>query len=255
MKNKNLFDGYKKQGTDKKTEENLESIFKDKKLSSLDACKLFPVFARRQWLKRFLAHYELFKHSLNIPGDIIELGVFRGAGLMSWANFLEIHAIGDRTKKVYGFDNWTGFNKLHKYDGKNDSDFQKSKGGFSASYFYETLKEALQVFDGDRFIPWKKRVELINGDIEETVPAFVKRNPGLRISLLHFDCDMYTPTKTALKCLWPLLSNGGVCIFDEYSIHEWPGETKAVDEFLSKQKKTVLRKLPWSNVPGAFCIK
>ena len=61
MKNKNLFDGYKKQGTDKKTEENLESIFKDKKLSSLDACKLCPVFARRQWLKRFLAHYELFK--------------------------------------------------------------------------------------------------------------------------------------------------------------------------------------------------
>ncbi|NBO23998.1 MAG: macrocin-O-methyltransferase [Chlamydiae bacterium] len=255
MKNqKDKFDGYKKQGTDKKTEQNLERIFKQSKISPLDSCKLFPVFARRQWLKRFLAHYELYKMTLDIPGDIIELGVFKGSGLMTWANLLEIHAIGDRTKKVFGFDNWKGFNKLHKKDGQNNADFQKAQGGFSASYFFEALQQAITTFDGDRFIPWKKRIELINGNIEKTIPVFVKNNPGLRLSLIHFDCDMYIPTKTALKYLWPILSKGGICIFDEYSIHEWPGETAAVDEFCGK-KNIIPRKLSWSNTPGAYFVK
>jgi Macrocin-O-methyltransferase (TylF) len=82
----------------------------------------------------------------------------------------------------------------------------------------------------------------------------VKQNPGLRISLIHFDCDMYAPTKTALEKLWPLLSKGGLCIFDEYSIHDWPGETAAVDEFC-RGKKIILKKLSWCNTPGAYFVK
>lgn len=253
MKN-DKFDGYKKQGLDKIVEQDLQRIFKEKNIHPLESCKLFPVFARRQWLKRFLAHNELFKKTLDIPGDIIELGVFKGSGLMTWANLLEIYAIGDRTKKVYGFDNWKGFNKLNKKDGSNNLDLQKKQGGFSASYFFDTLQLAIKIFDGDRFIPWKKRIELIHGNIEKTVPSFVKQNPGLRISLIHFDCDMYAPTKTALEKLWPLLSKGGLCIFDEYSIHDWPGETAAVDEFC-RGKKIILKKLSWCNTPGAYFVK
>jgi len=254
MIKKRAFDGYNKQGIDEIIELDLEKLFKSEKIPALEVCKLFPVFARRQWLKRFLSHLELFKKTLEIPGDIIELGVFRGAGLMTWANLLEIYAIGDRTKKVYGFDNWKGFNQLHKKDGDKNLNYQKNKGGFSASYFFKTLQKAIETFDKDRFIPWKKRIVLINGDIEKTVPLFTKKNPGLRLSLVHFDCDMYLPTKVALNYLWPILSKGGVCIFDEYSIHEWPGETKAVDEFI-KDKNITMQKLSWSNVPGAYFVK
>src|SRR4051812_4011837 len=74
-----------------------------------EAIKLFPVLARRQNLKRFLAHSQLFQQTLKIPGDIAELGVYRGLGLMTWANLLEAFCIGDRTKMVFGFDNWAGF--------------------------------------------------------------------------------------------------------------------------------------------------
>ena len=45
----------------------------------------FPKYVRRQQLKRFLALYELFKKILPIKGSIVECGVFRGFGLMSWA--------------------------------------------------------------------------------------------------------------------------------------------------------------------------
>ena len=76
-----------------------------------------------------------------------------------------------------------------------------------------------------RFMPYKPRIVLVKGNIETTVPNFVKENPGLRISLLRFDCDLYRPTKIALKVLWPLVVPKSVVIFDEYGIRPWEGES------------------------------
>ena len=71
----------------------------------------------------------------------------------------------------------------------------------------------------------------------------------------HFDCDTYVPTKTGLDYLYPLLSRGGVMIFDEYGIPDWPGETKAVDEFLQLHPELQLKCLHWTNSPAAYCVK
>lgn len=254
MKKKD-FDGYRKMGPDAEIESRIEAHCREFKLSHLDAIKLFPVLARRQWLKRFLAHVELFKKTLDVPGDIVELGVFRGAGLMTWANLLEAYCVGDRTKIVYGFDNWKGFVALASEDGKEVGDLQKAAGGFSPEQYLEELKNAVAIFDNDRFVPWKDRIQLIVGNIEETIPALVKDNPGIRLSLIHFDCDLYRPTKAALECLWPILSRGGALLFDEYSIHDWPGETAAVDGFFKDKPEIRVKTLPWTNTPAGYVIK
>ncbi len=117
------------------------------------------------------------------------------------------------------------------------------------------LDEALAVFDADRFIPQKPRIKLVDGNIAETVPRFLDENPGIRFSLVHFDCDVYEPTKIALEALWPRISRGGVVLFDEYALKEWPGETKAVDEFLADYPEARLKTLPWTNSPAAYLIK
>ena len=36
-----------------------------------------------------MAHYELYKKILNLPGDVIELGVFKGGSLIQFATFRE----------------------------------------------------------------------------------------------------------------------------------------------------------------------
>ena len=253
-KTKKNFDGFRKFNYDTEIENDLIKHIKKYKISSIDALKLFPVLARRQWLKRFLAHAELFKKTIDIPGDIVELGVFRGLGLMTWANLLETYYLGDRTKKVYGFDNWSGFTKFSKEDGKNSDEVQKFIGGFSPKQYEEELKDAIKIFDKDRFVPWKQRIVLVKGNVEKTVKDFVKKNKGLRFSLVHFDVDLYKPTIEALKAFWPLLSKGGLMLFDEYAIKDFPGETIAVDRFF-KDKKIKLKKLSWNNVPGAYVIK
>ncbi len=248
------FDGFKKTGLDTDIEENLIKHIEKYKIAPIDVLKLFPVLARRQWLKRFLAHNEMFLKTLDVPGDIAELGVFRGQGLMTWANFLESYCISDRTKIVYGFDNWKGFVSMAREDGADIDELQKYEGGFSPEAYYDELKDAIEIFDSDRFIPWKDRVKLVEGNIMETVPKFVDENPGVRFSLIHFDCDLYEPTKTALEYFWPKLSKGGVCLFDEYAIKDWPGETKAVDEFFA-DKDVQIKKLQWNNVPAGYVVK
>lgn len=249
------FDGFKKYGIDLDIEKKITEHCNRFGIGPLDAVKLFPVLARRQWLKRFLAHAELFKLVLDVPGDIIELGVFRSLGLMTWANLLESYCIGDRTKIVYGFDNWRGFSRLSPEDGRAVNAVQKFAGGFSPKGYFDELKNAISIFDSDRFVSHKPRIKLVVGNIEKTVPKFIKENPGIRLSIVHFDCDLYKPTKVALESLWPVLSKGGIMLFDEYSIHEWPGETKAVGEFFANKPKVRIRKLPWTNAPAGYVIK
>lgn len=249
------FDGFKKTGADNDVEDQIEAHCQQHGIGPLDAVKLFPVLARRQWLKRFLAHAEFFRQTLEVPGDIAELGVFRGLGLFSWANLLEAYCIGDRTKIVYGFDNWRGFGELAPQDGRPVEAVEKRAGGFSPGKYYTELQDAIRIFDQDRFIPWKDRIRLVVGEIEQTVPQFVADHPGVRFSLVHFDCDLYRPTRAALESLWPRVSRGGLVLFDEYAIADWPGETQAVEEFFADKPDVRVRTLPWTNAPAGYVVK
>jgi hypothetical protein len=249
----------KKTGTrtftkDQEVEEKLKNLIKKHNISPLELLYNFPIFARRTSIKRFLAHYELFRKTITLPGDIVELGVYRGASLMSWANFLEARNIGDRTKKIWAFDNFEGFGDFVDQDGPQYPEINKVKGGWSPAKFYEELKDVIEVFDMDRFVGWKKRIELVEGDVEKTLPEFIKKNPGLRISLLHIDIDLYKPTKVAMELLFTRVVKGGVIIFDDYSSLEFGGETAAVEEYLSNSDYEI-NKFDWNNVPGGFIIK
>lgn len=252
---KKEFDGFRKTGIDDDIELRIETHCEKYSISPLNAVILFPVLARRQLLKRFLAHAELFMKTIDVQGDIAELGVFRGLGLMTWANLLETYCIGNRTKTVYGFDNWKGFCELSPEDGKDEEEVQKYVGGFSPKKYREELMDAIKIFDADRFIPWKPRVKIIEGNIENTAKEFVEQYPGIRFSLIHFDCDLYEPTKAALKHLYPRLSRGGICLFDEYGIKEFPGETIAVDEYFADKPGVKIKTLIWNNAPAGYIIK
>ncbi len=152
-------DGFKKSSLDSDIEQRLQAHCRNYNISPLDAIRHFAVLSRRQALKRFLAHTELFKMAMDVPGDIAELGVFRGNGLMTWANLLEAYCIGDRTKVVYGFDNWTGFSSLAPEDGQEDQHCGKVAGGFNPEGFLDELRDAIEIFDADRFIPMKPRIK------------------------------------------------------------------------------------------------
>jgi len=178
-------DGFAKSDLDSEIEGRIAEHCARYAIDPLTAVKHFPVLARRQLLKRFLAHVELFKLALDVPGDIAELGVFRGLGLFTWANLLEAYCIGNRTKTVYGFDNWQGFTELAPQDARPSADAGKVVGGFDPGGYLDEVVDAIAIFDSDRFIPAKPRIKLVRGQIEDTVPRFLGENPGVRFSLVQ----------------------------------------------------------------------
>lgn len=75
----------------------------------------------------------------------------------------------------------------------------------------------------------ESQVTLIKGWFSDTLPKY-----DGSIALLHLDADLYDSTKCALDNLYPKVATGGVIAFDNYhEAHVWPGEKKAVDEYLS----------------------
>jgi hypothetical protein len=191
-----------------------------------------------------LVRYILFERALEIPGDIVECGVFRGAGLMYWAKLLEIFA-PNSSKRVIGFDAFRPFSELTLREeeiGIADS-HDKIASGIKK-------EELASIVEAARLA---HRVHLIEGEIETTAPEYGRRHVGSRVSLLHLDLDTYSGTKAALASLYPLVSRGGIVILDEYGLAGM-GETDAVDEFFAgtEIKPTAV---PFSESPTAYVAK
>jgi predicted O-methyltransferase YrrM len=97
------------------------------------------------------------------------------------------------------------------------------------------------------------KLDLIAGNVVETTKAYVHDNLGSRISLLYIDVDNYEGALACLQNLYPIVSPGGLVVFDEYALRNY-GESNAVDEFF-KGKNLRLRSIPWANTPSAYMIK
>ena len=232
----------------------IEKLIEVNKLSSQDVLENFMLFFRRVNFAKHLAHIEIFNKTIDLPGSVVELGVFKGASFMTFLKLCDIHCAGDTLKKVIGFDTFSGFVGIDKKDGKENKKRDLKKGGFNAQNFLQVLEGAIELERSDSFIPRFSRVELIKGNVIETVPKYVQANPGLRISLLHLDMDLYEPTKVALEYLYPKVVSGGVVLLDEYGMAGFPGESAAFDEYFGNHRP-VLKKFPFISTPGGYFVK
>ena len=106
------------------------------------------------------------------------------------------------------------------------------KVGGLAHDSFEYLSKAIELYDTNRHLSHLPKIELIKGDICETVPIYLKENPHLTISMLYLDIDLYEPTKIALETLVSRMPKGALIVFDELNHSDYPGETIALQEVL-----------------------
>ena len=199
----------------------------------------FPKYVRRQNLTRFLALYEIYKKILPVKGSIVECGVFRGFGVTSWLKFSSILEPVNLTRRIYGFDTFSGFPNVNDIDNVGIASQIKKGDLFSDSE--SELIELAKVADSTRFLGHVNKLQLIRGDAEKTIPAFVSQNPHLLVSLLFMDFDLYGPTKVALENFIPLMPKGAVIAFDELDNPLWPGETRAMIDVLGANNLKIQR--------------
>lgn len=191
---------------------------------------------------KLLAHYELYKKVVNLPGAIVECGLFKGNSFFRMVHFRDL--LESRySRKVIGFDIFGAF---------PETEFTKDK-----KYLHEFTNSAginsIELDELNKIMNYKKleNYEFIKGDINITISEYCKANEHLKIALLHIDTDVYEPAVTILENMYDRVVKGGVIMFDDYGT--FPGETAAVDEFFAK-KNLIVKKLPISHIPS-YIIK
>ena len=223
-------------------------------MSSDDTYKSFNdfIFAKdTKILGKLLHRFDFFQQTRHLPGDIVEVGVFKGSGIASLAKFVDIYC-PNSNKKVIGFDffNPTQSDEMLEKDSANDQKGMNAVYARSSTEDRE-LATVLRRLDGMEI---DKKYMLVEGDVEYTIPAFVEENPGFRISLLYIDVDLERPTYFALKHLWDRVLPGGMVVFDEFEYHTF-SESCGVEKFLKEHGlEFKLRCTDWI-APTAYLIK
>lgn len=203
----------------------------------------FYLTSKKDRLAKVLSHYEIYKKIIDLPGEIIECGIFKGASLSRLIMFRDLLE-SSNSRNIIGFDTFEDFPETnYEKDKIKRNDFIDKAG--KKSIPLKKLKENL--YQRNLY----ENVRLIKGDIIETIPKFVKENPELKIALINLDTDIYEPAEIILKYLYPHLVKGGIIMFDDYGV--FPGETKAIDEFF-KNKNELIKKVNLNKTPS-YIIK
>lgn len=224
----------------------LEEYFLNSVGTVTERLENFPKYVQQSTLNRFLSRYEIYKMIVGIPGAVVECGILYGGGLMAFSHLSCILEPWAVSRRIIGFDTFAGFQSLSEVDITPGHSIHCEIGGLSAPAFDDLIK-GIAIFDQHRPLGHIPKVELIAGDVVQTIPKYVQENPHLVVSLLFLDVDVYEPTKVAIENLVPRMPIGSVIVFDELFSRHWPGETKAALDSLGINKLRLQRQRfsPW----------
>lgn len=170
-----------------------------------------------------------------IPGAIVECGVWRGGSMQAVAWALLEEGVKDRDLHLY--DTYEGMTPpteedVRSRDGRSAAELLEESSTEARVWAIATLDD---VQEGMRETGYpEERLHFHVGPVEETIPS---QAPD-RIALLRLDTDWYASTKHELEQLYDRLSPGGVLVLDDYG--DWDGARRATDEFLATLDRPLL---------------
>ena len=144
---------------------NLYAAFEDSDLSLAYKLQAFPLWVRRQDMAYLFAKYEIFKQIVHVNGSIVECGVFVGGGTMTWLHCSAIMEPYNHTRKIIGFDTFSGFPQIDESDKKTGTSEHLHVGGLNvSSSMQDELTKLVKIHDQNRPLSHVNKVELIKGD-------------------------------------------------------------------------------------------
>jgi O-methyltransferase len=161
-----------------------------------------------------------------VPGAIVEAGLWKGGSLMACA--LRLVDRGDTGRELVGFDTFSGMTDPTAEDidyrgvsqRPQDEDAQLPVGAGAEDVRRRLLATGYP----------EERIRLVEGDVLQTIPAGAPE----QIALLRLDTDWYESTRHELEHLFPRLTVGGVLVIDDYG--HYAGARKATDEYFTGRR-------------------
>lgn len=171
----------------------------------------------------------------NIPGDLMECGVWRGGACIFMAGFLRDRGVTDR--QVILADSFDG---LPVSTATQDSALKLDKAHFPE--LAVSLDEVKSNFATYGLLD--NKVHFIKGWFSDTL----KDTPSEQLALLRLDGDLYESTMDALRALYDRVSPGGIVIIDDWGV--LPPCRQAVEDFFANRGEELPEIVPidWSGV-------
>jgi hypothetical protein len=170
----------------------------------------------------------------DVPGAIVECGVWRGGSMMVVAHTLL--ELSRPSYDLYLFDTFDGMTPPTEHDrnlsGTRAADLLERSSPDAAVWAHSPIEQTRAALQGTGYP--RDRIHFVPGRVEDTIP---KEAPE-QVALLRLDTDWYESTHHELVHLYPRVSTGGVLIIDDYG--HWQGARKATDEYLAEQKVPLL---------------
>jgi len=206
--------------------EEFHNCIKETPQSVYDSYNSLIFSADARVFNKMIKKVELYLKVKDLPGDILEFGVFKGAGMALFLN-LKIMYEPNSLMKVIGFDLFNSEKLTCSLDGLNKTMMTMVLNRASSDELsIDSVKRRLSMFNTSTY-------KLIEGEAVASSKRFDLENPGARIKLLYMDLDIGEPTYEILKALWSKLVKNGIAVFDEYAYHKWD-ESDGVDKFLKE---------------------
>jgi hypothetical protein len=144
----------------------------------------------------------------NVPGDLIEAGVWRGGASIMMRAVLEAYGVTDR--RVWLADSFRGLPAPNpdRYPLDEIMHFETFSG---LAVSVDAVQENFR-----RFGLLDESVRFVEGWFSDTL-AHVEAE---RFALIRLDGDLYESTTNALNALYPKLSPGGFVVVDDYGAFE-----------------------------------
>jgi O-methyltransferase len=168
-----------------------------------------------------------------VPGDLMECGVWRGGATIFMRAALD--AYRDESRQVWVADSFAGLPPADPETFPDDAEMAGLGGGFAVS------REEVEA-NFRRYGVHDERVRFLEGHFRDTLPAA----PVEGLAVLRLDGDYYESTFVALEALYDRVAPGGFVIVDDYSLR--PTRT-AVEEFrLDHGIDEPLEQVDWTEV-------
>jgi O-methyltransferase len=161
----------------------------------------------------------------DIPGDLVECGVWRGGACILMRAVLA--AYGDEKRCVWLADSFAGVPPPDVAHYAADENLR-----LDLSAYVLAVPQATVEANFKRYGLLDERVRFLPGWFKDTLPSA----PIQSIAVLRLDGDLYESTIQALDALYPRLSIGGFCIIDDY--HAIEACRKAVTDYRQQHEVT-----------------
>lgn len=145
--------------------------------------------------------YQLAIRQRQLPGDVVEFGVYRGGTATLFSDMY----LG---KQIHLYDSFEGLPDVSPVDGFHKGDFAEVSAE-DLAYIYA--------------LP---NVIVHKGFFNQIVTLV-----PLEICFAHIDCDIYQSILDASMLVWPKLVAGGALVYDDYGFSDCWGAKPAVDDF------------------------